>query len=164
MPRKREQASSPQTAPLSLFLAHALSLSLSQANLLYVAVTRAKRQLFLNRKLSQQLRDFGMWDSLALQGTSSDQALHLSLPAPCHAHGCGCADARGVGTEATGAGGGSDREGAFQAPRLFYAGSGSIAPLCRACVEGVEGEEENRGKFPYALQLSTPRGTIRGTS
>ena len=38
-------------------------------------------------------------------------------------------------------GGDGDGEGIPQAPRLFYAGSGSIKPLCRACVEGVAGEE-----------------------
>ena len=102
-----------------------------------------------------------MWDSLALQGTSSDQALHMSPPPPCHGFGCECADARGVDAEATldGDGGDGDGEGIPQAPRLFYAGSGSIKPLCRACVEGVAGEERNRGKFPYALELSTPRTT-----
>lgn len=104
-----------------------------------------------------------MWDSLALQGTSSDQSLRLPLAVPCHGYGCQCADARGVATDPALAGG-SDGEGGgervSQAPRLIYAGSGSVKPLCRACAEGVAGEEGNRGVFPYALKLSTPRGTI----
>lgn len=151
-----------QAPPHPLLLTHALSLS--QANLLYVAVTRAKRQLFLNPKLAGQLRQFGMWDSLALQGTSLDQGLRLSPPPRCHTLGCDCSDAREMGTETpVDGGGGSDGEGGWQAPRIFYAGSGSIQPVCRACVEGVAEEEGNHSKFPYALKLSTPRGTIRGT-
>lgn len=123
-----------------------------------MAVTRAKRQLFLTPTLAYELRSFGLWDSLALQGTNSDQSLHQSLPVPCHGHGCDCTDARGVDTEAAPAASGNG-EGASQAERFLFTGSGSIEPLCRFCVEGTAGELGDKGMFPYALKLSASRRT-----
>ncbi|CAN0068057.1 unnamed protein product [Ectocarpus fasciculatus] len=121
------------------------------ANLLYVAVTRAKRQLILNKKLAHQLRYFGMWDSLALQSTTT--LCPAAGPAPCCTEGCDCADAHGVAAAVDdhdpaslnidgGDGGGSLQ----QRPKLLYGGSGSGGPLCPACAEGLEG---NSGAFPY---------------
>ncbi|CBJ29784.1 superfamily I DNA/RNA helicase-like protein [Ectocarpus siliculosus] len=119
------------------------------ANLLYVAVTRAKRQLILNKKLAHQLRSFGMWDSLALQGTTA--LCPAAGPVPCCTDGCDCADAHGVAPAADdpasvngGAGGGAGSS--QQRPRLLYGGSSSGGPLCRACAEGAG---ENSGAFPY---------------
>lgn len=120
---------------------------LAQANLLYVAVTRAKRQLILNNKLAHQLRMFGMWDNLTLQGTTA--LCPAAGPVPCCTNGCDCADAHGVAAavdDPANVNGGGGAGGSQQRPRLLYGGSGSGGPLCRACAEGVG---ENSGAFPY---------------
>lgn len=125
----------------------------TQGNILYVAVTRAKRRLILNPTLHRRLREGGgKWDSLACRGVSTDPTLG-GLPAtPCHGYGCECLDAHGAAATNSAAAGAV----ASQAPRLLFAGSGSMAPFCRACVEGVAAEEGNKGKFPYAGALLTP--------
>lgn len=128
----------------------------TQANYLYVAVTRAKRRLVLNPTLARQLQQWGMWDSLACRGLSSDPALCGLPAAPCRGYGCDCTDAHGVTTENASAAGGGGGGDVSRTPRLLFAGSGSMAPLCRACVEGAAGEEGNQGKFPYAGALLAP--------
>ncbi|CAN0052303.1 unnamed protein product [Pylaiella littoralis] len=135
------------------------------ANLLYVAVTRARRQLILNPKLARQLQAFHMWDSLALQGRTSDPTVTDRVPVPCHGRGCSNVDARGLlaaenpaAVDASGSAG-EGGQGLLMSTLLF-AGSGSKRALCQACVKGVAGEEENRGLFPYAAEFFTPREAV----
>ena len=125
--------------------------------MLYVAATRARRRLILNPALARELQALGMWDSLACRGLSSDPALCGLPAAPCRGYRCDCADAYGGVATANAADAGADgAEGVSRTPRLMFAGSGSMAPLCRACVEGVAGEEGNHGQFPYAGALLAP--------
>ncbi|CAM9851488.1 unnamed protein product, partial [Hapterophycus canaliculatus] len=120
-------------------------------NLVYVAVTRAKRQLFLNRSLSNQLKAYRLWDSLALPGLAKDLAPDIGNPIPCHGYRCSSSDAWELAPQdpdvaapgsGDGGGGGGGSEGVSRKPRLFFAGSGSTGPLCKACVEGAAGEGE----------------------
>lgn len=126
---------------------------------MYVAVTRAQQRLLLNPKLAHQLQAFHLWDSLALQGTTSDSAVNDPAPVPCHGRGCSNANARGLATENP-AGGDASGGGSQRSRRLLFVGSGSTGPLCQACVEGVAGEEGNLGLFPYASEFFAPRGTV----
>lgn len=130
-----------------------------------MAITRAQRQLILNPKLANQLREFHLWDSLALQGTTSDPT--VKDPAPVHCHGYGCSNADAQGPPATdnpadvnASGSAGQGVGGSQRPRLLFAGSGSVGALCQACVKGVNGDEEKRGLFPYAAEFFVRRETL----
>lgn len=113
-----------------------------QANLLYVAITRAKRLLVLNPDLSNQLSLLGMWDSLSVKGSALDAC--LGLPGSC----CTCGDA--VPAAAEGVAGGT--EVPLQ-DCIVYAGSMSKNPVCKTCVKGDGEEGERQSYFPYAAEL-----------
>ena len=113
-----------------------------QANLVYVAVTRAKRLLVLNPDLSNQLSLLGMWDSLSVKGSALDAT--LGLPGSC----CTCGDT--IPAAAEGVAGGT--EVPLQ-DCIVYAGSMSKNTVCDTCVKGDRDEGERESSFPYAAEL-----------
>lgn len=111
-----------------------------QANILYVAITRAKQLLVLSPRFGKQLSRLGMWDSLSLRGEPSDATVPL-------ARRCSwCVN--DVEEDAAGV-----TETVFARRGFLYTGSGSSKPVCAACLDGEGGDAGVGGVFPYASEL-----------
>ncbi|CAM9340718.1 unnamed protein product, partial [Scytosiphon promiscuus] len=130
---------------------------IEEVNILYVAVTRAKRRLVANSSLRAFLAMTGAWNSVCLRGVAiaagtsnssgsngKDKCASCGRNADVGGGGCrlerlsrakgGSATEQvsgGRGFSSTSSGGASDSKGG-----LLYAESGSLRPLCCWCVEG----------------------------
>ncbi|CAM9815047.1 unnamed protein product [Ectocarpus sp. 4 AP-2014] len=148
-----------------------------EVNILYVAVTRAKRRLVVNSSLRAFLLVTGAWNSVSLrgvagrrtpgEGSSSSPPVDEARSSSSHCNLCGRrADAGGGGNrvDLLSRAQAADAQQLATSGRAFantlitanqraggggllYAESGSLRPLCCCCVEGVGG---GRASAPFA--------------